>query len=66
MTHGFWADRGAQFARFKNDVMPTHGKRVTKWEILTSPDLLMPDHYLFLGKAMRWGRPTGKHSKIPA
>src|SRR5579872_266946 len=56
MTHGFWTNRGTPFSEFKDDAMMAIGRGITKWEILTSPEIMDAKRYEFLSRAIRWGK----------
>ncbi len=56
MTHGFWVGQDVPISGFKDDVMMTLGRGITKWEILTSPQDMNAKRYAFLGQAIRWGK----------
>lgn len=56
MTHGFWTQKDTSFSKFKDDAMLTIGRGITKWEILTSPEVMDAKRYEFLGRAIGWGK----------
>jgi hypothetical protein len=56
MTHGFWEWGGPSFEKFQDDVMMVIARGIAKYEILNSPSIMDDKRFVFLGKAIRWGK----------
>jgi hypothetical protein len=56
MTHGFWENGGASYAKWQDDVIMTIGRGIAKWEVLNADASMDEKRWHFLGRTIRWGK----------